>query len=118
MSNQLSQNLKLLTKSYYDTQNYIDQLNKKIQEVRDQKKQIENQLIYEISKNGLQQQAITYNGKKIYISKENTYDTLSFKFLEECLNKLFRENKIKVKEILNFIKSQRKKISSNIIKMK
>jgi hypothetical protein len=117
MSN-LSQNIKILTKSYYDIQTYIDQLNKKIQDVRDQKKNIENKLITEIQRNGLQDRAITYNNKKVYISKETTYDTLTYKFLEECLIKLYRGNKEKVTEIIKFIKLQRKKQSTNVIKIK
>ena len=117
MSN-LSNNLKILTKSYYDIQTYIDQLNKKIQEVREHKKQIESKLITEIQRNGLQERAITYNKRKVYITKENTYDTLSYKFLEDCLIKLYRGDKNKVNEIIKFIKQQRKKQSTNVIKMK
>jgi hypothetical protein len=114
----LSQNVKILTKSYYETQLYIDQLNKKIQEVREYKKNVEKKLITEMYNTGLQERAITYNGKKVYIGVENSYDTLSFKFLEECLNKLYRGNQNKVKEIIKFIKLQRKKQSTNVIKIK
>ena len=117
MSN-LSHNLKILTKSYYDIQTYIDQLNKKIQAVREHKKAIEGKLITEIRHNGLQDRAITYNNKKVYITKENTYDTLSYKFLEDCLIKLYRGDKNKVKDIIKFIKTQRKKQSTDVIKIK
>lgn len=117
MSN-LSQNIKILTKSYYDTQSYINQLNKKIQEIRETKKEIEYKLINEIKRNELQDSAITYNGKKLFITQENSYDILSYKFLEECLIKLYRGDKNKVKEIIKFIKTQRKKQSTNVIKMK
>jgi hypothetical protein len=113
----LTNNLKILTKTYYDTQNTIDLLNKKIQEIRNKKKDIEYKLINEMSNNGLQNQAITYQGKKIYMTTENSYDTLSFKFLEECLLKLFNNNNKQVKEIIKFIKSQRKKTINNIVKI-
>jgi hypothetical protein len=117
MSNQITQNIKNLTKSYYDTQLYIEQLNKKINLLREQKKQVESTLINEIYKNGLQNQAITYQGKKIYIGQENVYDNLSFKFLEECLSKLYKGNIEKVKEIIKFIKSQRNKQNNKVIKI-
>jgi hypothetical protein len=117
MSN-LSENIKTLTKSYYDTQLYIHQLNKKIQEVREKKKDIESKLINEIKRSGLQEQAITYNGKKVYMHQTNLYDTLSYKFLAECLIKLYNGDKNKVAEVIKFIKTQRSKQSTDVIRMK
>lgn len=114
----INNNLKILTKQYYDTQLYIDQLNQKIQQVRDQKKQVESRLIGAISQAGLQNQAITYQGKKIYIGQENSYDTLSFKFLEQCLMKLFNNNQQQVKNIIKFIKQERQKTTSRVIKIR
>lgn len=116
MSSRINDNVKLLIKKYHDTQLYINQLNKKIQEIREQKKAIENNLIYSIKSSGLQNQAITYNGKKIYIAQENNYDSLSFKFLEQCLMKIFN-NTNQVKNIIKFIKQERSKTTNNIIKM-
>lgn len=115
---QINNNLKSLTKSFYDTQIYIEQLNKKIQDLREQKKNIEIELIKEISNVGLQNRAITYQGKKIFIASENTYDTLSFKFLEQCLLKLFNNNQEQTKNTIKFIKHERLKSTSNVIKIK
>jgi septal ring factor EnvC (AmiA/AmiB activator) len=118
MAARISDTVKVLTKQYHDIQLYIDKLNKQIQEIRDKKKQIETQLITSLSTSGLQNQAITYQGKRIYISSENNYDTLTFKFLEQCLLKLFNNNQTQVKQILQFIKQERSKSSHQIIKMK
>jgi len=82
MSSSISNNLKSLTKSYYDLQQYINQLNEQLQSIKDQKKQIETRLINEFKNNGLQNQAITYQGHKVFMHQDNSYDTLSFKFLE------------------------------------
>lgn len=118
MTSRINENIKILTKQYHDTQIYIDQLNKKIQQVREQKKQVETRLISSIASAGLQNQAITYQGKKIYIAQENNYDTLSFKFLEQCLMKIFNNNQNQVKNIIKFIKQERSKTTSNVIKMR
>lgn len=118
MSSSISDTVKVLTKQYYDIQLYIDKLNKQIQDIRDKKKQIEAQLISSLATSGLQNQAITYQGKRIYISSETNYDTLTFKFLEQCLLKLFNNNQPQVKQILQFIKQERSKSSHQIIKMK
>lgn len=117
MSN-LSENIKTLTKSYHDTQLHIYQLNKKIQEAREQKKHIEGKLINEIKRSGLQEQAITYNGKKVYMQQTCSYDTLTYKFLAECLIKLYNGDKNKVAEIIKFIKTQRSKQNTDVIRMK
>lgn len=118
MTSRINNNIKILTKQYYDTQLYIDQLNRKIQDLRGQKKNIESSLIMSLSSSGLQNQAITYQGKKIYIAQENNYDVLSFKFLEQCLLKLFNNNQTQVKNIIKFIKQERSKTTSNVIKMR
>jgi len=112
---EITNNIKHLTKSYYNTQLYINQLNAKLQELREQKKTVELSLINEIHKNGLHNQAITYQNKKIYVKNENTYEILSYKFLEDCLLKIHKGNKEQVKNIIKFIKSQRHKTSKYCI---
>lgn len=114
----ISNNLKSLTKSYYDLQQHINRINQQLQQIKEQKKYIETKLITEFKNNNLQNQAITYQGHKIYMNQENNYDTLSFKFLEECLLKLFKNNKEKTQQIIKFIKSQRKKQTLTHIKIK
>jgi len=118
MSSRISDTVKLLTKQYYDIQLYIDKLNKQIQDIRDKKKQVETQLITSLSTSGLQNQAITYQGKRIFIGSETNYDTLTFKFLEQCLLKLFNNNQPQVKQIIQFIKQERTKSSQQVIKIK
>lgn len=114
----LNNNIKQLTEKFHNIHLYIDKLNKQIQELKEHKKIIENSLINEIENIGLQNQAIIYQGKKIFIAKDNTYDTLSFKFLEQCLLKIYKGNQTQVKNIIKFIKQQRQIKTSKIIKIK
>lgn len=97
--------------------NQIDNLNKQLQQLREQKKQYDQALISAMTQNNLQDQEINYMNKSITLGVENSYDTLSYKFLEDCLLKLYRNDENKVKQVIKFIKSQRSKKSNYCIKM-
>ncbi len=114
----LTNNIKQLTQQYIQLQNQIESLNKQATQLRTSKQQVENALIKHIKSAGLDNFGITYQGKKIYIGNEITYDNITFKFLEECLNKLYG-NKAQVKQILDFVKAQRiaRKSNSQVIKV-
>jgi len=111
----LNNNLKLNTKRYLELQSHIQTLQQQINQLKDQKKQTENNLIYLIQQNNLQKHAITYQGHKVFMKKETSYDTLTFKFLEMCLNKLYPD-KEQSKKIIQFIKKQRQKTYNYCIK--
>jgi len=104
----LNNNLKLNTKRYLELQSQIQTLQQQINQLKEEKKQTENNLIYLIQQNNLQKHAITYQGHKVFMKKEASYDTLTFKFLELCLNKLYPDRE-QVKKIIQFIKKQRQK---------
>ena len=99
----ISNDTKQLIRQFIQIQTQIDTLNKQIAQLRESKKQFETGLITQIRASGLANYGITYQGRKIYIGNDNTYDTLTFKFLEECLTKLYNGNKGQVKQIIDFI---------------
>jgi len=115
----LSNDTKQLIRQYVQIQTQIDTLNKQIAQLRESKKQFEAGLISQIRASGLANYGITYQGRKIYIGTDNTYDTLTFKFLEECLTKLYNGNKAQAKQVIDFIKQQRaaRKESNTVIKI-
>ncbi len=115
----LSNDTKQLIRQFVQVQSQIDMLNKQITQLRESKKQLESGLITHIKSAGLSNYGITYQGRKIYIGNDNTYDTLTFKFLEECLLKLYSGNKGQAKQIIDFIKQQRlaRKETSAVIKI-
>lgn len=106
---------KILTKQYLDIQETTARLQQQINQLRDQKRLVESKLISVIQNNGLQKHAITYQGHRVYMAKETCYDNLTFKFLEQCLLKLFNDSE-KVKKIIKFIKSQRSRTQQFIIR--
>lgn len=95
----------------------IEKINKDLQTLREQKKQYDNALINTLTQNNLQDQEINFMNKRISLGIENNYDTLSYKFLEECLLKLYKNDETKVKQVIKFIKAQRIKKSNYCIKM-
>ena len=115
----ISNDTKQLIRQFIQIQTQIDTLNKQIAQLRESKKQFESGLITQLRASGLSNYGITYQGRKIYIGNDNTYDTLTFKFLEECLTKLYNGNKGQVKQIIDFIKQQRlaRKESNTVIKI-
>ena len=115
----LSNDTKQLIRQFVQIQTQIDTLNKQIAQLRESKKQFESGLITQIRASGLANYGITYQGRKIYIGNDNTYDTLTFKFLEECLTKLYNGNKTQTKHVIDFIKQQRaaRKESNTVIKI-
>ena len=124
MSNQqlggaISNDTKQLIRQFVQIQTQIDTLNKQIAQLRESKKQFESGLITQLRASGLSNYGITYQGRKIYIGNDNTYDTLTFKFLEECLTKLYSGNKVQVKQVIDFIKQQRhaRKETNSVIKI-
>jgi len=106
---------KILTKQYLDIQTATAHLQKQINELREQKRVVESRLIQVIQKHGLQKHAITYQGHRVHMAKETCYDNLTFKFLEQCLLKLFNDPE-KVKKIIQYIKSQRTRTQQYIIR--
>lgn len=111
----MDNNTKILTKQYLELQAANDRLQKQINELRERRKQVEAQLVRNIQAHGLQKHAITYQGHKVYLGRETCYDGLTYRFLENCLMKLFND-KNKVAQIIKFIKSCRGKTQNYCIK--
>lgn len=104
----INNNLKTNTKRYLELQNQIQTLQQQINQLKEQKKQTETNLIYLIQQNNLQKHAITFQGNKVFMKKETSYNTLTFKFLELCLSNIYSD-KEQVTKIIQFIKKQRQK---------
>lgn len=85
----------------------IEQLNKELKEIRQEKTQIENKITLYIENNHLQDSIININnGQHLKYTEQNSQTSLSFKFLEECLLK-YLNNKEETNNILEFIKKNR-----------
>ena len=92
----------------------IDEMNKKTKLLRDQKDKKEELIIKYMKDSNLENKIIKLNNKKISIGNDNTYTTLSYKYIEETLKKKYSESN--VKEIIKYLKSEREKKINKILK--
>lgn len=99
--------VKELTRHYTELTEEYNKISETLVSIRESRKQIERQLVHEIMQNGLSGYGITYNGNKISLTQDTTYDALTYKFLEECLVKLYLGDCDKAKKVITFIKKQR-----------
>ncbi len=113
----INEKLKTLTKEFVQMQEQVDDLLKQLNEMRQQKRQVETALVDTIKNAGLASYGITYQGNKLYIGRYINYDAITFKFLETCLLELYKNDTEKVGHILKFIKQKRSKKESQVIKL-
>ena len=86
----------------------IEQLNEEIKKLKEKKEQLEKIIIPNLVRMNLNKKAIQYKDRKIYVKNENVYPNLSYKYLNEKLNKFFKGGKKElVAEICQFLKDER-----------
>ena len=86
--------------------NNIKALNEQIKKIKEEK-YIYNEVILEyISRKELDNVTIKISDGKLKFVDTNYSQPLTYKYIQECLNKYYRDEN-KVTEIINFIKSER-----------
>jgi hypothetical protein len=101
---QFIENIKLWVS--YD--NKIEEASKNIKNLRNDKTNLSNQITSYMDKNNIQDTIINIsNGQNIKYCEQNVQSPLTYKFLEEVLNKYFHPHTEKVPEIISFIKANR-----------
>ena len=86
----------------------IEELNEEIKKLKEKKEQLEKIIIPNLVRMNLKKKAIQYKDRKIYVKNENVYTNLSYKYLNEKLNKFFKGGKKElVAEICQFLKDER-----------
>ena len=114
MNNNLSDTLVSDLKKYILLTEKINHLQEQINDLKFERQSIETNLIPEMLKNNLDKKKIQYNDKKISIRNEKIYTNLSFKYLNEKLNKYLKNTKL-VEEIIQYLKSERNVKTNKII---
>ena len=108
MSSSLSQDFYKQLKLMIILQEKIDEYNIQIKELKERRDKIEKKLIPYMVKNEMKNKALQYKDRKIYIKDEKVYQNLSYKYLNEKLNKFFKnENQELVDKICLFLKEER-----------
>ena len=109
--------VKVLTQQYMDLQREYTRRTDELSQIRDARRAAEQRLIAAISQSGLSGYGITYQGNKLTLGQDTSYDTLTYKFLEECLAKLYGGDVDKSRKVVAFIKKQRVRQTMPIIKI-
>jgi hypothetical protein len=109
--------VKVLTQQYMELQREYTRRTDELSQIRDARRAAEQRLITAISQSGLAGYGITYQGNKLTLGQDTSYDTLTYKFLEECLAKLYGGDVDKSRKVVAFIKKQRSHHSVPIIKI-
>ena len=86
--------------------NKIIELSNDLKRIRNDKLKYNNAILSYISNNNLDNATIKINDGKLKFVNINYSQPLTYKYIEECLNKYYH-NDAKVLEIINFIKSNR-----------
>lgn len=81
-------------------------VSEKAKEIREQKNNVEENILIYVKKNNLENATAKITGGKLKFIETKQTSPLTLKFIEDCLNETI-ENPSKVKEILHYIKEQR-----------
>ena len=109
--------VKVLTQQYMELQREYTRRTEELSQIRESRRLAEQRLITAISQSGLAGYGITYQGNKLTLGQDTSYDTLTYKFLEECLAKLYGGDVDKSRKVVAFIKKQRVRQTVPIIKI-
>ena len=103
---------------WLELDNKITELNSELKKCRDKRLAKESLITDYISSKNLEDKSITipsYNSNIKYVESQS-YDNLSFKYLNECLTEYFDDTTTDVPNILKFIKNKRLKKSKIVLK--
>ena len=114
MSNINQNNFKEKLKEWMSIQNKIDEYNKFIKLLKEEKDKKESNILKYMKDKNLDSRTIKFNNNKFNVGNDNSYTTLSYKYIEETLKKKFSDTS--VKDIITFLKKEREKKTTQILK--
>jgi hypothetical protein len=86
--------------------NQIKNLNEQIKAMRDKKNNMNNEIIQFVENNNLLNTKIQIHNNNIKFVNTNISPSITFKYLEQCLHEIIK-NEIQVKKIIEYIKQKR-----------
>tara|TARA_B100000035_G_scaffold198672_1_gene169747 strand:+ start:1670 stop:2014 length:345 start_codon:yes stop_codon:yes gene_type:complete len=91
-------------------------LNEKIKEIREQKNNLSSDLNNYCKNKNINNPTIQITDGQLKFVEVKTQSTISFKYIEKCLNEIFRDEKKMVEHILEYLKNNRTYKIENEIK--
>lgn len=97
----------------------IENLNEELKELKEKKEKLESILIPRLLKMDLDKKAILHKERKIYVKSEKVYPNLSYKYINEKLNKYFNNDRDElVDELCQYLKNERDIKQQNVLVIK
>ena len=93
-------------KTYITLDNNIEELNKEIKKLKNEKNILHNEIINYIQDNNLENVTININNSKLNLITYKQQHILTYKFLKDCFDLFFTDNTIS-NNLINFIKNNR-----------
>lgn len=103
-------------KKWVDYDNRIDAYNSKIKSLKDEKLTLTNKITTHMEANKMNNTIINITGGKIKLTEQSISTPLSYKFLEDSLNKYFNQDPDKVGDIIDFLKQNRSTRKNVVLK--
>lgn len=101
-------NIKEEIENWLEIDNEINNLNNKLKQLRIQKNNYNNTIIKYFENKNITNPTIKIEQGFLKIDSLNLQQSLSFKFLQECLNEYNKNNINETEKIINFIKNKRR----------
>jgi hypothetical protein len=93
-------------KTWVSLDNEVRRINKKLQEIKSKKNEINDNILNYFHENNINAPTINISDGKLQLIETKQANALTYKFLEECLNDYFKDEK-ETEKLINFIKSKR-----------
>ena len=93
-------------KTWVSLDNEFRRINKKLQEIKSKKNEVNDNIITYFHENNINSPTINISDGKLQLIETKQANALTYKFLEECLNDYFKDEK-QTEKLINFIKSKR-----------
>tara|TARA_B100000902_G_scaffold398667_2_gene466312 strand:- start:308 stop:661 length:354 start_codon:yes stop_codon:yes gene_type:complete len=94
-------------KQWVNLDNEYTNISNKLKEIRIKKNDLTNTIISQFHEKNIKNPTINISDGKLNLIDTKQANTLTFKFLETCLDEYFNNNNDKTKEVIDFIKSKR-----------
>lgn len=103
-------------KKWVEYDNKIEGYTSKIKSLKEEKLLLSNKITLHMEDNQMSNTTINISDGKLKLVEQNISSPLTYKFLEESLNKYFNGNNEKTKDIIDFLKENRQVKKNTFLK--
>jgi len=114
---QESEDLQLYIQKWIAVDNQLQLLNEKTKKIRDWKKKLTEKISQMLEEKGWQNRILEIPDGELKLQEKNEYSTLSFGYIEECLQELMKDED-QIDFVMNYLRDHREVKTSIDIRRK